>query len=159
MTINPDIDFRCYRSAPFSHVGTLSSSFSLPLPVCRPWWIPCAARRPAVAPRGSDVGPKRMFIKIHNRRTPPPSPPTARASVYVPRSFFIPAVNTELSRSARPAHVHGPRQTCVGVAFVRASVSRRGKTATSEPHAARSHTSTPGHFGSAANGGGFFYFF
>lgn len=45
--------------------------------------------------------PERMFIKIHNCRGPPTA---AQASVYVSRSFFILAVNTELLQSV----VHMP---------------------------------------------------
>lgn len=70
--------------------------FSVPPSLC-----PCDECVPSGGSRSSDARLKGMFIKIYNCHSPPT---VSQATVYVSRSFFILAVNTELLQSA----VHMP---------------------------------------------------
>lgn len=121
------------------------------------WWM-CV---PSGGSLSSDARLKGMFIKIYNCHSPPT---VTQATVYVSRSFFIPAVNTELLQSA----VHMPARARVwasadvrGRACVRLCQGEGKKKKKTQPPELPplGPTSPPGHFGSAVNSRFFFWFF
>lgn len=120
------------------------------------WWM-CV---PSGGSLSSDARLKGMFIKIYNCHSPPT---VTQATVYVSRSFFIPAVNTELLQSA----VHMPARARVwasadvrGRACVRLCQGEGEKKKKTQPPELPplSPTSPPGHFGSAVNSRFCFFF-